>query len=169
MNIQEVVYCDYRNKIKSGDLLAWDKGRKGFIAGLLMKIVKLATGSKYCHVGIAWKSGGRLFVIEATPPAVRLTPLSVIKSFYHIPMKIRWLSKYNDYLLDKIGLKYSIKDCIRAYFGKLSPDNDEYQCAELACEFYKSIGIDLGESYEPGILVKAVILKRNTNIVLVCK
>ncbi len=162
---------NYRNErefMRSGDLIAWDKGRGGWLSRLTVSIIRLLTGSRYGHVGIVWVRGGRVFVIEAAQPYVRITPVSSLKEFFHIPTKVRWLKQYEEFLLSKVGLEYSLSDCLRAYFGTLNEkDNNRYQCAELACEFYKLANILKDDYFEPGCLVDAVIEERKTQPTLI--
>lgn len=151
-------YYLYRRKIRSGDLLVWDKGSGGVFTGLILFFIKLFTLSEYVHVGVAWKTAGRLFVIEASLLGVRITPLSKKKSFYHVPMNLTWTKAHDCFLLDKIGHSYSIKDAIKGYFGTITPgEDDRWQCAELATVFYKHVGLDFGKSYTPAKLVKSVL------------
>lgn len=49
-------YSEIRDKIKSGDVIAW-KGKT-----IYSKIVSLATQSEFTHVAIAWVIGKRVFV-----------------------------------------------------------------------------------------------------------
>lgn len=165
-------YHDERSYMRSGDLIAWDKGSGGIISKLTMFFIKIFTGSRYGHVGVLWVKSGRVFVIEATQPYVRITPVSALKEFFHIPTRVRWLKRYEEFLLSKVGLKYSLMDCIRAYFGTLNnkeKDNNRYQCAELACEFYKLANILKEDYYEPGCLVDAIIEERKTQATLITK
>lgn len=161
-------YHNERQFMRSGDLIAWDKGRGGWLSRLTVSLVRLFTGSRYGHVGVIWVKGGRVFVIEAAQPYVRITPVSSLKEFFHIPTRLRWLKKYEEFLLDKVGLEYSLGDCIRAYFGTLNEkDNNRYQCAELACEFYKLANILKEDYFEPGCLVDAIIDARKTHATLI--
>lgn len=161
-------YKEERYRMRSGDLLAWDKGRGSILSTLTTSTIQLFTGSRYGHVGVVWTFAGRVFVIEASPPAVRLTPVSTINEFFYIPTRLRWRRTYEEFLLSKIGLNYSIMDCIRAYLGILNTkDNDSYQCAELACEFYKLTGILKDNRYEPGLLVDAIIELRKSQPLLI--
>lgn len=163
-------YQDERCYMRSGDLIAWDKSGGGLISKLTIFFIKLFTGSRYGHVGVLWVKGGRVFVIEAAQPYVRITPVSALKEFFHIPTRVRWLKQYEEFLLSKVGLKYSLMDCIRAYFGTLNnKDNNRYQCAELACEFYKLANILEEDYYEPGCLVNAIIEKRKSQPILITK
>ena len=79
-------YANIRQHIKSGDLLAWSH-RAPWWASLRdckIALVRLFTRSEYCHVGIAWVLGGRVFVIEAVKPEVRIYPLSKLAPFYWV-------------------------------------------------------------------------------------
>lgn len=161
------VYEEHRNQIKSGDLLIWDKGSGSLISNFLINLVRFFTRSEYGHVGIAWKVNKRLFVIEAVIPHVRIIPLSSKDVFYHVPMSIEWSEESESFLLSKVGLEYSIIDCINAYIGRTSTDMNKWQCAELACEFYRYSGIDIKRAYEPGLLVKTILAAIDTKIILI--
>lgn len=160
-------YTNYRDTIRSGDLLIWSKGTNSFVGNILLFIIRLFTMSEYTHVGIAWKIGNRLFVIEANMPSVRIIPLSSFSKFYHIPMGIEWTNDIESYLLDKIGEPYSIKGAITGYFGSINNTDGNWQCAELANMFYKSIGIDYGDAYTPSKLVKAILENGTTHMTYV--
>ena len=162
--IRKVPYVQHRSQIRSGDLLVWSKNPRNKLSNLLLFIIKLFTQSTYAHVGIAWKVGKRLFVIEATMPQVRIIPVSEREEFYHIPLNIEWKKDYEVFLLDKIGLDYSVFDAINAFLGKRLEKDDRWQCAELANEFYRSIGIELGNAYTPGDLVESVLETQGTSI-----
>lgn len=161
-------YNEERQYMRSGDLLAWDQGRGGLLSKITVAAIRLFTGSRYGHVGVVWICSGRVFVIEASQPNVRITPISTIKDFFYIPTRVRWRKKYEEFLLSKIGLDYSLGDCIRAYLGILNnKDNNSYQCAELACEFYKLTGILKDDCYEPGLLVDAIVDLRKSQPLLI--
>ena len=161
-------YEEERQYMRSGDLLAWDEGRGGILSKITVSIIRLFTGSRYGHVGVIWVCSGRVFVIEASQPQVRITPLSTIKEFFYIPTRVRWRKNYEQFLLSKVGLNYSLTDCIRAYLGILNDkDNNSYQCAELVCEFYKLTGIITDSYYEPGCLVDAIIEIRKSQPLLI--
>ncbi len=162
--LSKIPYVQHRSQIRSGDLLVWSKNGHSKLSNFILFIIKLFTQSTYAHVGIAWKIGKRLFVIEATIPQVRIIPVSEKDEFYHIPLNIEWKKDYDVFLLDKIGLDYSIFDAINAFLGKRLEKDDRWQCAELANEFYRSIGIEFGEAYTPGDLVEAVLETRETSI-----
>lgn len=162
--VKKVDYDMHRSQIRSGDLLVWSKNRSSKFSNFLLFIIKLFTQSTYAHVGVAWKIGNRLFVIEATIPQVRIVPVSKNDEFYHIPINIQWKKDYEIFLLDKIGLSYSVFDAINAFFGKRLEKDDRWQCAELANEFYRSIGLDFKDAYTPSDLVESVLDLEDTSI-----
>ena len=155
--MNKLKYSEYKKNIKSGDLLVWNKGEESFKSKLVLFIIRLFTLSEYSHVGIAWKVSDRLFIIEATIPRVRIVPLSNQDGFYHIPMKIKWKKAYTDYLLSRVGERYSLREAILGYLGKTTPDDRHWQCAELANTFYKNVGTDFGDANTPSKLVKAIL------------
>lgn len=149
-------YSEYRDQIKSGDLLAWStKGVHGFM-DIVTNIIRFVTQSEYEHVGIAWVISGRIFVIEAAFPNVRIRPLKPHTPFYIVPMNIEWDQTKEEFLLSKIGASYSVWKAITSVFVKL-PINQEWQCAQLAAEFYKSCNIDLGDSSTPADIVEQAL------------
>jgi hypothetical protein len=153
-------YYLYRRKIRSGDLLVWSHGSGGLINGIILTTIKLFTLSEYVHVGVAWKTAGRLFVVEATLDGVKISPLSKKGSFFHIPMNLKWTKEYDCLLLSKIGEPYSIHDAITGYLGILKPgSNDAWQCAELVHSFYAHIGLDLGNAHTPTKIVNNTLVK----------
>lgn len=154
----------HRQAIKSGDLLIWKKSKKSLISSWTIELIRFFTRSDFAHVGIAWVMDGRVFVVEATQPVVRLTIVKDNDEFYHAPMVIEWSDTSEEYLIDKIGLKYSVFDAIRAFLGKTLDNDRRYQCAELANEFYKTHGIELGDAFTPSELVEAVLRLQTTTI-----
>jgi hypothetical protein len=151
-------YYTYSRKIRSGDLLVWNRGGVGGLNTALMTIIKLFTLSEYVHVGIAWKISGRVFVIEANLGGVRIAPLNKRSEFFHVPMMVKWSKTYDSYLLDKVGDSYSIMDAVKGYLGLFVDTEDRnWQCVELAVSFYKHIGLDLGATYTPAKLVNELL------------
>lgn len=149
-------YFQYREHIRSGDLLVWTSRDINFFRNLSLKIVRMFTESSYDHVAIAWNTGNRLFAVEAAPPEVRIYPLSRMLPFYVIPMHIEWRSEYDEKLLEHIGEEYSYMQAIRSYFGKPS-DDKEWQCAEFANHFYNSVGLQGEFGYTPRSIVERAL------------
>ena len=146
-----------RSTIHSGDLIAWSVKKVNHLSDLPGMIVRIFTASEYKHVGIAWVIGDRVFVVEAVSPCVRIYPLSREGSFYHVNMSVEWNDQLETYLLDQVGIDYSLLDDFRAYFGKPAEDNKAVQCAELCNGFYKEAGIDLKDAYTPSEVVEGCL------------
>lgn len=149
-------YSTFRPQIQTGDLLAWSTHRAKGLHRLVNNLIRIFTMSEYCHVGIAWVIGDRVFVIEAVQPCVRIFPLSGETPFYHIDMGSKINDEQLNFLLSRVGEPYSLPQAIRAYFGKPKADK-AWQCAELCATFYKKIGINLRDAWTPSTLVEAVL------------
>lgn len=169
-----VEYSHYLPKIQTGDLLAWSVRKWETMADITSQVIRLAIRSEYCHVGIALVISSRVFVVEAVPPFVRIYPLEKLLPFYHlaIPHEGYYYNEHykldfnqdditknrlsaEDYLLSLIGDKYSTMQAIMSAFTK--PKEDKlWQCAELVNNFYKEMGLDIGDIYIPSDLVEAM-------------
>lgn len=144
-------YSDYRSNIKSGDVIAtshrasWYKSWYDF----KIAIVRAATKSTYSHVGIIANWCGRLMVLEAVEPYVRIYPLSnmvnEVGEFYHVPIPFK--IDFDgvgalDFALSKIGQPYSQIDAVRSVFTRLK-DDAKWECAEYVQSCLKAAGIDI--------------------------
>lgn len=151
------LYSKVRETIKTGDLLIWKttkiKSLLDFILYLYQKIFK----AEFTHVGIAVVLGNRTMIVEATPPVVRLYPVSLLDDFYLLKTDIEYKDKHLDILFKYLGKKYSILDLINSLF-KIANSRDNYYCSELASEFYNEIGLIDNENagLTPDSIVKAV-------------
>ncbi len=165
------IYADYKEYIKTGDLLVWGADNTGPALGRVFSyLVRLFTVSNYSHVGIAFVLSKRLFVIEAKRTGVVITPLSDRDVFYHIPMGIDADRDVEDFLISKVGCKYSFTGLFRGFFfNEANHMDSNYQCAELVNEFYKRCGIDLDGAYTPRKIVDAVMSKSACGLRLVKK
>lgn len=151
-----IIYDDYKQQIKSGDLLAWSCPKVRDLRSLELKLIQSATQSQFDHVGIAWVEGNRVLYIEAAPPEVKISVLSHWVPFYHVPMNIEWQQEYLEYLFDRLGEPYSIWEAFISYFGSPNPDK-QWQCAELVNHFYKKIGLKKDFGYTPKSVVEAAL------------
>lgn len=149
-------YLLYRSQIKTGDLLVWSTHRAKGLHLFVNKLIRLFTLSEYCHVGVAWVVGERVFIVEAVQPCVRIYPLSNEIPFYHVQMDLHVNDDAINYLLSRVGEPYSIWQAIRAYFGKPKADK-QWQCAELVTSFYKRLGVNLKNTWTPSALVDGVL------------
>lgn len=152
-------YNDIRTEIKSGDLLAWThRGWKTW-HDFKIQMVRMFTRSEYSHVGIAWVIAGRVFVIEAVIPKIRIIPLSHELPFYWVPMDAPWKQETEDFALSLVGKgEYSQWEAIKAGLGiDIDADNKKWECAEYVSEVLKLDGIDLGNIATPTAVVDAAL------------
>lgn len=153
------LYSEIRNQLQTGDLLAWKVTRVSsffsFILFLYQKIFKV----EFSHVGIVLKLEDRYFLVEATPPRVRIYPVSMCDDFYYIKTNVKKNNKnYVPLLLKHIGKSYSIFDLVKGMLNMKSSDKSLY-CSELAYDFYKEVGFITDESswLTPQALVDKVV------------
>ena len=161
-------YSERRKMIKSGDLLAWETRHVGSLLDAVLKIDKRLNHTQWSHVGVALVLGGRVFCVEATPPAVRIMPLSKLGDFYHLPVNIPWREKYTEILLRHVGKPYSLNGWVKEKLGFVS-DADDFYCSELAADFYKNIGIidEVRHGITPDTLVTHLTLETESSGVYV--
>lgn len=152
-----MVYEMYRDQIQTGDLLAWSNRKIRHWDDVFKQGIRLFTRSEFHHVGIAWVVSGRLFVIEAVPPLVRIYPLSKELPFYHIGMDVSMDTEAEAFLLGTVGESYSVWSAIKSYFVRPNEDH-QWQCAEYARKFYQSVGIQLGDAFTPSDVVEAALI-----------
>lgn len=151
-------YKDFRKNIQSGDLLAWTHKGWNSWYNFQIQMVRAFCQSEYAHNGIAFVTGGRVFVLEAVVPDVRIYPLSKCESFYCIGMHKKLSKKAEEYALSQVGGKYSKWMCFKAFFGIVKGgDSGKWQCAKYANEVLKANGIDYGNAFTPSTLVQAAL------------
>jgi hypothetical protein len=152
-------YAQARPLIQSGDLLAWSHRAPFWRSWHDFKIamVRAFTQSEYSHVGTAWVVGGRVLVIEAVVPLVRIYPLSKAGEFYHLPLQAAWSDAALEYALGKVGHRYSQLQAMQAFFH-LPAEDDRWECAELARAIAAQDGIHLGPKATPTAIVRAAQL-----------
>jgi hypothetical protein len=150
------LYQNIRPTIKSGDILAWSHRSWSSWYDLQIQGVRFVTQSEYCHVGVAWVVSGRVFVIEAVTPKVRIYPLSKLLPFYLIPMVAPWVQEAEEFGLAQVGGEYSKLQAIQSFF--CIPNFDElWQCAELVAKISEKNGIFLGNKYTPSAIVEKAL------------
>ena len=147
--LDSATYPQYRERIKSGDLLAWS-GR-GFVGGL----VRVATASSWSHVGIAHVMGGRVWIIEAREFAgVQIVPLSSYLDCAWLPTGAKWTESVDNYAIGKIGkVGYSYPLAVETWglaaMGKrkpLNPDASTQICSTFAPIILRMAGVPLPDS-----------------------
>jgi len=116
-------YEDARPLIESGDIIAFRRN------DIVSRVIRMATESDYSHVGLAWPIAGRVMILEAVIPLIRIFPLSKLKPFYWISMGRPMTPAAEEFALSRIGENYSVPEAIRGYLGITKTDR-EWQCAE---------------------------------------
>jgi hypothetical protein len=159
-------YSNHRDKIQSGDILAWSHREWDTFYDFKIQMVRLATRSEYSHVAVAWRVAGRLFVIEAVEPMVRIYPLSKLGSFYHVPMQAPWLPSTEEAAVSFVGSEYKQLEAIRLFFEERKPGNVS-ECAALVLEVMARDGIYLGTRATPdAIMLEAQRLGNPTYLIV---
>ena len=144
--------------IKTGDLIAFRVEGVRSLVDIVLKGYQVITGAKYSHVGVAVRLGTRVFVVEATPPRVAITPLNTMGDFYLIPADVPGNEDSQiDYLLDFSKRKYSLLDMFTHYLGIDFSDKSLY-CSELAGQFYRAFSfiLDYRARHSPDKIAEAV-------------
>lgn len=165
-----VLYSQIRSELKTGDLIAWNTSEIDSVFGLVLYLYQKILKANYTHVGMVVRTGGRVFLLEATPPQVRLIPLRMTSDFHWIKTDVKADPELQiNFLLGHLGKKYSILDLIKILL-KLGRSNDDYYCSELAGRFYNEFGFitDRQIGFTPDSLVKAVLDRTQGAPVEVC-
>lgn len=160
-------YSEIRPDIKTGDIIIFSTVKYKSIYSLLGFIVRFFTMSEYNHSGIAWVINGRCFLIEAQLPEVKITPLSRMGSFYHIPLNEKVTQADIDYLVNRVGEKYSLLEAIKSYLTINNPNDNSWICVELVQYFLNRINIPVDNLYTPSDIVSFLIKQMNKNIIYV--
>lgn len=152
-------YSTIRSQIQSGDILAWSHRSWKTFYDLQVQAVRFATQSEYCHVATAWVEGGRVWVIEAVSPFVRIIPLSNVigEGFYWLPMHDTHTTEELEFALSKVGNgKYSKMLAIKSQLADIDIDDQtRWQCAKFVMASKHKSDIDLGDKATPTAVVKA--------------
>jgi len=158
-----VNYAHARPLIQSGDVLAFTHRRARSWYDLQVMAVRVGTASEYCHVAQVWSVGGRLWVLEAVTPLVRMVPLSHFadEGFYWIPMDAPMSDAELETALEQVGrVGYSKWQAVLAYFKRLQIGADRLtQCCEYVITNRRLSGVDLGQVATPAAVVQAAQLQ----------
>ena len=154
-------YSTGREFIRSGDLIAQSHGDWTTWRGIKVNLVRIFTRSTYSHVGIAWVIGGRVFILEAVKPKLRIYPMSKIGDFYLLPLQAPWGEAAENVALKNIGVDYSEIVAMQAFFGPLQA-GEIRQCAAYALAVLRADGIDLGSRATPDAVVLAAMQRGAT-------
>lgn len=154
-------YLEARHLIRSGDLIAQSHGNWKTWRGIKVNLVRMVTRKTESHVGVAWVVGGRVFMLEAVKPKLRIYPMSAIGDFYLIPSKAVWGAGTEELALSKVGVDYSELIAMKAFFKELD-EGDVRQCAAYVLAVLRADGIDLGTKAIPGDVVQAAMRRGAT-------
>ena len=158
-------YAAARPSIRSGDLIAQSGGSWASWHGIKVNFVRMFTRSTYSHVGIAWVVGGRVFILEAVTPKLRIYPMSKIGDFYLLPTYANWADTTEHLALENVGVSYSERVAVKAFFKPLQED-DVRQCAAYALAVLRADGIKLGNRATPDAVVLAA-MRRGADCTLI--
>lgn len=125
-------YEDIRAEIKTLDVLAWAEGGKwDSWRNIQLNLIRMFTMSEYNHVGLAYVTDGRVFVIESVVPDIRIYPLSKELPCYLVKTDFNFSPDIVEYMLSKVGLKYSKWEALKAFFTTDTNNPDAWQCAKF--------------------------------------
>ncbi len=151
-----MIYAAERNSIRSGDLLAWGHDAWRNWHDWEVQAVRMSTRSEYAHVGVAWRMAGRVWVIEAVVPAIRVFPLSRLLPCYWLGGERRnpWTREIEESVIKIVGQEYSKWEAVRSFFGKVVIGaNTKWQCAETAAYLRAALTLQDYGSPTPTTLV----------------
>ncbi|WP_208999417.1 hypothetical protein [Roseibium sediminis] len=127
-------YTALRQDIRSGDLIAF-RGN-----GPVSRLIRHVTGGRHTHVGVAFRYGGRLFVLEARERAgVQIRACSNVGAFDWIETGLKWTDAAENFAFSKLGKPYSYLDAVRAGLGARLRGTG-YICSEYAAEIQLRCG-----------------------------
>lgn len=155
------------SSVQSGDLLAWKSNPNNRVSDLLIRGIASMTRSVYGHVGIAWRYGEgdeEVLVFEATIPQIKISALSLGNEVDIVPMSVPFDKRSLDWLLQKLDLRYGLRDAWRAYRGETVEKDDRWQCAELCHYFYAEHDIKLFHDFTPGGVVSSALTYTNASL-----
>ena len=146
------------NDLRNGDLIVWRNGIQKTGALSYLNVVRILTLSDFGHVSVVWNSNNDIKHIEAAMPKVVHTNLPLKANLYVVPIG-REISNdaMSDFFTPQIGWKYSIRDATYGLLGFIPKEDNRVQCAEQATDFYKSLGMNLTNSYTPTKLVRRLM------------
>jgi hypothetical protein len=139
-------YAEARDLINDGDILLY--GNDGT---LISRVISWWTKSEFTHVGMAYRLGQRIFVIEAYPgQGVRMEPLSL-----RIPKKVKrmgfvWTDLADGIAMNDMMKPYSKWEASLAGLGFRTKDsNGRYICTKYVAEICKALGFEFECDYTP--------------------
>lgn len=154
-----------RSQIKTGDLIAFNRRRYNSLTSFVLWSYQKIARAEYSHVGIAMWSGNDLFIVEAIPPRVSITPIEAVEDFYWYSLELRTPEQtMNKFLKRYVGRPYGLFDMLTHYLGMEFNPNSLY-CSELASLFYYDIGYILNRDHghTPDAMASAVRVRSSSD------
>lgn len=162
-------YNDCRKLIQTGDVLAWSEGGPPTSwRNIQLNLVKMGTMSQFNHVGLAYVLAGRVFVVEAVVPEIRIFPLSKELPFYYLQTPFRLNDEQEAKLMKRVGLPYSKWEAVKSAFSKDTNGQSVWECAKLVNQTLLDFDPgfdDLNDT--PGDTVDYLLKKHNCSLVAV--
>ena len=119
-------YRMIRQEIKSGDVFAF-RGTSP-----ISRFIRGWTGNSYSHVGIAWVSHGRNFILQDKEGVgIQLCTLTPLLPCDWIKTDVQWTDELEQFSFNNLGQGYSYVNAIRAGLG-LTPVGNDRICSEFA-------------------------------------
>lgn len=142
-------YEQRRNEIKTGDILAWSHGGNwNSWKNLQLNLIRMSTMSEYTHVGIAYVMDGRVFIIEAVIPEIRISILSKELPCFLLKTPFEFKDEHKEKLLSKVGLPYSKWEAIKSVFTKDTNGQSVWECAKLVNQTLKDFDIGFDDMHD---------------------
>lgn len=166
--MEKKLYSELTDEIKTGDILAWKNTKIDSFFDFILFLYRKLFGVEYTHVGFALVLGDRWLLFEATPPVIRLYPISLTDDFYYVNTGLNLKSKHIDIMLKHLGKKYGFIDVFFGLLG-IKRNNSSYFCSELVMEFLDTIGYleDTGEATMPQTLMDRLVNEKGLEVISV--
>lgn len=126
-------YDLHRDKLKSGDAVFFREH------GFFPRLIRRATMSDYCHCGVVWVAGPRIFVLEARQSqGVTMRLLSEALPVDWIATGCNWSEDVETSALSKLQTRYSLIAAVALGLGIQPPGQAE------ACSLFMTRAIKPG-------------------------
>lgn len=121
-------YATLRPQLRSGDLIFLRENT------IMAKVIRAATRSDYCHCGVVWIAGERVFIIEARfAQGVTMRLLSEALPADWIATGCNWTKEVETAALSRLQTRYSWLAAIAHGLG-LRPRGDVPDCSIFAAQ-----------------------------------
>ncbi len=154
-------YAQARPGIQSGDLISTHHSTWATFYDWQVQAVQSFTQSPYAHIAQVAEFGGRLFLLEAVSPFVRMVPLShfAADGFFHIAMDAPMGDAETDKAMEEVAsVGYSKGQAVLAFLKRLELGPDRLtECAEYVITNRRLSGVDLGDTATPAAVVQAAL------------